>query len=64
MTKIKEKKKTLILRIREEDWNLVKGITGVTGESVCAFIRKAVREKLAKQGYLSKEEVKALGIMA
>jgi predicted transcriptional regulator len=60
MAKMKEKMKTLILRMRWEDWYLVKSISGVNGEPVCAFIRKAVREKLVKLGYLNKDELKAM----
>jgi uncharacterized protein (DUF1778 family) len=50
------------LRIEKKDLELLTKICKARGEGVSDFVRRAIRKELAKLGYLTKEEMKALEV--
>lgn len=53
---------TVYARMQKEEVELLKKISRARGEDLSDFIRRAIRRELAKLGYLSEEEKKALGM--
>lgn len=49
-------------RIDDELEELIRKIARARGEDLSDFVRRAVKTELARLGYLSEEEKKALGI--
>jgi len=47
--------------MREQEYLLLKDICEKRGEDVSGFVRRAIKKELAKLGYLSEAEKKALG---
>jgi len=50
------------LKIEKSDIKLIKKVTSARGDEVSNFIRLSIRKELARMGFLSKEESKALGV--
>jgi len=50
------------IKITKKDLELIKKISSRRGEGYSDFIRMAVRKELAVLGFLSKNDVKALGV--
>jgi len=54
--------KTIAVRFSIYDYKLIKSISINTGQDVSNFIRFVVKKELAKRGFLSNNEKKALGV--
>jgi len=52
---------TIALRIDKRDRELLNKICKARGESISSFVRRAVRREFARLGFLSEDELKALG---
>ena len=59
---MKKKCGQIFTRIDNETRELVDNICDARGEQLSDFVRRSVRKELARMGYLSKEEEKALQI--
>lgn len=53
---------TVYARMQKEEVELLRKIARARGEDLSDFIRRAIRRELAKLGYLSEDERKALGM--
>jgi len=52
---------TIALKIDKRDRELLNKICKARGESISSFVRRAVRREFARLGFLSEDELKALG---
>ena len=50
------------IKINKQDLDLIKKVSKKRGEGVADFVRVSIRKELARLGFLTNEEMKALGI--
>jgi len=50
------------IKIEERDLDLIHRISKKRGENSADFARRSIKKEIARLGFLTKEEVKALGI--
>ena len=55
------KNKIIAARFLQKDAQLIKEVCRARGEDVSNFVRRAIKRELARMGYLSESEKKALG---
>jgi len=50
------------IKIERKDLKLIKKVSSKRGEGSADFTRRAIKKELARLGFLTKEDVKALGV--
>jgi hypothetical protein len=54
--------RSILVRLDEKTYQLLKKVTEARGESMGVFIRRAILRELARLSFLSEEEKKALEV--